>query len=69
MFGQKKIKQATKHITNQCWTRQDIHTTQAKAKVKQQQQKTRPTDKNRHLQFLAVTQQQQIRSSDWAKKK
>ena len=27
-------------------------------------EKTRPTDKNRHLQFLAETQQQKIRSSD-----
>ena len=40
----------------------------AKANRNEQYQKTRPNDKNRHVQFLAETQQQQIRSSDWTKK-
>jgi len=36
--------------------------------VKQEQQNTRPTDKNRLLQFLAETQYQKISSSDSGKK-
>ena len=37
--------------------------------MKQEKQNTHPSDKNRHLQFLAETEQQKIRSSDSATKK
>ena len=63
-MNKKKIFQATKPVTNLFWTRQNTYTVQANAAAKQQQQKTRPSDKNRDLHFSAETQQHQIRSTD-----
>ena len=46
------VHQITKHETNLLWTRHNTYAVQANAKAKQQQQKTRPTDKIRDLHFF-----------------